>query len=89
MIEISGFIHQLDVSESQEKHDNCQSVFITNGNQKSREPADNKNEIGEVSERMHPLKTVIGKEKIGFDIKFMNPAFGPKPNDGNEHHGAK
>ena len=68
MIEIGGFIHQLNIREAQKENDYCPTVFITESNKKRSNPADKKNKICVITNWFYPIKTVITKEKIRFNV---------------------
>lgn len=68
MIEVSGFIHQLNVSEAQKENDYCQAVFVTQSNEERGNPADQKNQVCIISNRFYPFKTVIAEEKLWLNV---------------------
>jgi 5-deoxy-D-glucuronate isomerase len=59
VVQIGGFIHQLDVGEAKEKNDDRDSVFESKGDKKSRNSTDKKNEVGPFAERLDPLKSIV------------------------------
>ncbi len=89
MIQIRGLVHQLDIGKTEEKHDNCHTVFVANGHHDGRDGTDYKNKIGIVAHRSNPIKAIIGKEKLGPNVEFIDPAVAPEPQDAQKHHPAE
>src|SRR5690554_399482 len=89
MIEIGGFIHQLNVRKTQKKDDNGDSIFIAQCDKKRSNSTNDKDEIGVISKRLNPIKSVIAEKEFGFDIEFRNPTIKHKPNYANQHHQPK
>lgn len=74
MVEISGFIHQLNVGKTQKEKDNRNSIFIAQSDTKRSDSAYNENEVRVISNWLHPLKSVITEKEFRFNIEFMNPS---------------
>ncbi len=81
MIEISGFIHQLYVSETEEKKDYGKTIAEANCHSQCRYATDDEKEIRIIAKRLNPFKSVIGKIEVWLDVKLVYPIIRPKSNN--------
>jgi len=79
VVQVSCFVHELDIGKAQEKRDDGKPVFQAKRNKNSRKPADNKNEIGPAAERLDPFKPLIGEKKIWLYVELVDPPVCCKP----------
>ena len=89
MIQIGGFVHQLDVGKAEEKNDDGHAVFETQGNKYRGKSTDRKDQIGPFTQGLNPFKSQVGKVKIRLNVEFRDPAVGPKTNDAPQHQDPK
>lgn len=68
MIEVGGFIHQLDVCETDKKHDDSDTILIAQGHKKCTESAKEEKVVGIRADGLHPLETIIRKEKRRLNV---------------------
>ncbi len=85
MIQISGFVHQLDVCEADEKSNYRPPILVTNSNANGRDGANRKNQIGPFANRLNPFKSVVREKELGLYVKFLNPTVDCKTDDTDEH----
>jgi len=89
VVEVGGFVHQLNVGKAEEKYDDGSPVLKSDGDKNSGKPADDKYQIGPLSYRLDPFKTIIREKKIRFDIELVNPTVCSKTNNADEHQNSK
>lgn len=89
MIQVGGFVHQLDVGKAEEKGDYRNLVFEAKGNKNGRKPTDNENKISPFTKRLHPFKSIIREDELRLYIQLLNPAIGRKTNDAYEHQNSE
>lgn len=85
MIQVRGFIHQLDIGEAEKKKYDGNAVFISKCYTKGCKTTDYKQQVSPFSQRLYPLKTQVGKMEVRLDVELEDPSIGRKANDAPQH----
>jgi hypothetical protein len=89
MVEISGFIHQLYVSEAEKKGNNGKPIFEANCHTNGSNSCQNKNEVSPFPQWLYPTESIVRKEELWLEVQSLNPTIYPKANKAQKHHYTK